>query len=137
MMCLVPERYNWLRKRFYEAMATAGMGSRCDRKGGITFQSLRHTFGTRMAAADVPMGTLQEWMGHRNLATMESTPTTPPTHPTVPPSPKAHSPRSPTTQGRQRKGRQRRAGGPARHRHGCGSGLTPMATDLRVPTSVT
>jgi integrase len=60
-----------LRKRFYEAMPTAGMGSRCGRKGGITFHSLRHTFGTRMAAAGVPMRTLQEWMGHRNLATTE------------------------------------------------------------------
>jgi integrase len=32
---------------------------------------LRHTFGTRMAAAGVPMRTLQEWMGHRDLATTE------------------------------------------------------------------
>jgi integrase len=30
------------------------------------FHDLRHTFGTRMAAAGVPMRTLQEWMGHRN-----------------------------------------------------------------------
>ena len=47
------------------------MGHRCGREGGITFHSLRHTFGTRMAAAGVPMRTLQEWMGHRNLATTE------------------------------------------------------------------
>jgi hypothetical protein len=33
------------------------------------FHDLRHTFGTRMAAAGVPMRTLQEWMGHRDLAT--------------------------------------------------------------------
>jgi integrase len=33
------------------------------------FHDLRHTFGTRAAAAGVPMRTLQEWMGH---------PTTPP-----------------------------------------------------------
>jgi integrase len=32
---------------------------------------LRHTFGTRMAAADVPMRTLQEWMGHRDISTTE------------------------------------------------------------------
>jgi integrase len=60
-----------IRKRFYAAMDTAGMGHRCGRSGGITFHSLRHTFGTRMAAAGVPMRTLQEWMGHRNLATTE------------------------------------------------------------------
>jgi site-specific recombinase XerD len=60
-----------IRKRFYAAMAEAGMGPRCKREGGITFHSLRHTFGTRMAAHGVPMRTLQEWMGHRNLATTE------------------------------------------------------------------
>lgn len=32
---------------------------------------LRHTFGTRMAAAGVPMRTLQEWMGHKDLATTQ------------------------------------------------------------------
>lgn len=58
-----------LRERFYEHMATAGMKERCGRKGGITFHSLRHTFGTRMAAVGVPMRTLQEWMGHRDFTT--------------------------------------------------------------------
>ena len=33
------------------------------------FHDLRHTFGTRMAAAGVPMRTLQEWLGHRDFAT--------------------------------------------------------------------
>lgn len=33
------------------------------------FHDLRHTFGTRMAAAGVPMRTLQEWMGHRDIGT--------------------------------------------------------------------
>jgi integrase len=32
---------------------------------------LRHTFGTRCAAAGVPMRTLQEWMGHRDTATTQ------------------------------------------------------------------
>lgn len=32
---------------------------------------LRHTFGTAMAAAGVPMRTLQEWMGHRDISTTE------------------------------------------------------------------
>jgi integrase len=40
-----------LRKRFYDAMTAAGMAHRCGHEGGITFHSLRHTFGTRMAAA--------------------------------------------------------------------------------------
>jgi integrase len=35
------------------------------------FHDLRHTFGTMMAAAGVPMRTLQEWMGHRDLATTQ------------------------------------------------------------------
>jgi integrase len=35
------------------------------------FHDLRHTFGTRMAAAGVPMRTLQEWMGHKDLATTQ------------------------------------------------------------------
>jgi integrase len=59
-----------LRKRFYDAMVAAGMKERCGRSGGITFHSLRHTFGTRMAAVGVPMRTLQEWMGHRDFTTM-------------------------------------------------------------------
>ncbi len=58
-----------LRERFYDAMKAAGMQERCGRKGGITFHSLRHTFGTRMAAVGVPMRTLQEWMGHRDFTT--------------------------------------------------------------------
>ena len=58
-----------LRERFYAAMKAAGMAHRCGRKGGITFHSLRHTFGTRMAAVGVPMRTLQEWMGHRDFTT--------------------------------------------------------------------
>jgi integrase len=35
------------------------------------FHDLRHTFGTRMAAAGVPMGTLHEWMGHRDIETTQ------------------------------------------------------------------
>jgi integrase len=30
---------------------------------------LRHSFGTQMAAAGIPMRTLQEWMGHRDIKT--------------------------------------------------------------------
>jgi integrase len=35
------------------------------------FHDLRHTFGTRMAAAGVPLRTLQEFMGHRDLTTTQ------------------------------------------------------------------
>ncbi|HEX5307627.1 MAG TPA: tyrosine-type recombinase/integrase [Solirubrobacteraceae bacterium] len=35
------------------------------------FHDLRHTFGTAMAATCVPMRTLQEWMGHRDIATTQ------------------------------------------------------------------
>ena len=37
----------------------------------VRFHDLRHTFGTRMAAARVPMRTLQEWMGHRDIKTTQ------------------------------------------------------------------
>jgi integrase len=35
----------------------------------VRFHDLRHTFGTAMASDGVPMRTLQEWMGHRDLQT--------------------------------------------------------------------
>jgi len=49
-------------KRFKAALRRAGVRE-------VRFHDLRHTFGTRMAAAGVPMRTLQEWMGHRDFAT--------------------------------------------------------------------
>jgi integrase len=57
-----------LLKRFKAAMRRAGIGHRLG-DGGITFHSLRHCFGTAMAAQGVPMRTLQELMGHRDFAT--------------------------------------------------------------------
>ena len=35
------------------------------------FHDLRHTFGTAMVAAGVPMRTLQEWLGHRDTETTQ------------------------------------------------------------------
>jgi integrase len=35
----------------------------------VRFHDLRHSFGTCMAAAGVPIRTLQEWMGHSNIQT--------------------------------------------------------------------
>lgn len=49
-------------KRFKAALRDAGVRD-------VRFHDLRHTFGTRMAAAGVPMRTLQELMGHRDFAT--------------------------------------------------------------------
>ena len=51
-----------LLKRFKAALKRAGVRE-------IRFHDLRHTFGTRMAAAGVPMRLLQEWMGHRDFKT--------------------------------------------------------------------
>jgi integrase len=55
------DRSNVLR-RFKSALVAAGVRE-------VRFHDLRHTFGTRMAAAGVPMRTLQEWLGHRDFAT--------------------------------------------------------------------
>ena len=49
-------------RRFKRALRAGGVRQ-------VRFHDLRHTFGTRMAAAGVPMRTLQEWMGHRDFKT--------------------------------------------------------------------
>lgn len=51
-----------MRKRFKEALKEAGIRP-------IRFHDLRHTFGTRMAAAGAPLRFIQEWMGHRDYKT--------------------------------------------------------------------
>jgi integrase len=51
-----------LTKTFQRALQAAGVRQ-------VRFHDLRHSFGTRMAAAGVPMRTLQEWMGHRDFKT--------------------------------------------------------------------
>jgi integrase len=50
--------------------AVQGRGEARRRAGG-PIPRLRHTFGTRMAAQGVPLRTLQEWMGHRDLTTTQ------------------------------------------------------------------
>lgn len=52
--------------QFVEAMTDAGDVAL---RALTRFHDLRHTFGTRMAAAGVPMRTLQEFMGHRDFKT--------------------------------------------------------------------
>ena len=51
-------------RRFKEAIARADVPP-------ITFHELRHTFGTRMAAAGVPLRTIQHWMGHSDAKTTQ------------------------------------------------------------------
>jgi integrase len=51
-----------LTKRFKEAEKRAGVPV-------LKFHELRHTFGTRCAAAGVNMRVLQAWMGHRDFKT--------------------------------------------------------------------
>jgi integrase len=52
------------RKRFRNALARG-------RVREITFHELRHTFGTQLAAARVPLRAIQEWMGHADARTTE------------------------------------------------------------------
>ncbi len=51
-----------LLKRYKAALKRGGVRE-------VRFHDLRHTFGTRMAAAGTPMRTLQELMGHRDFKT--------------------------------------------------------------------
>jgi integrase len=51
-------------RRFKAALARAEVHP-------ITFHELRHTFGTRMAAAGTPLRTLQHWMGHADAKTTQ------------------------------------------------------------------
>lgn len=51
-----------LRKRYKKALKRVALRP-------VRFHDLRHTFGTLCAAAGVPMRTLQEWMGHRDVKT--------------------------------------------------------------------
>lgn len=50
-------------RRYRKALKAAKLDER------HRFHDLRHTFGTAMAGAGVPMRTLQEWMGHRDQQT--------------------------------------------------------------------
>jgi integrase len=49
-------------KRFKRSLRRAGVRE-------VRFHDLRHTFGMRMAAAGVPIRTLQAWMGHSDIKT--------------------------------------------------------------------
>jgi integrase len=51
--------------RYRKALVTAGLSA------AFSFHDLRHTFGTTMARQGVPVGTIQAWMGHADLATTQ------------------------------------------------------------------
>jgi integrase len=51
-------------RRFRQQLERAGVRR-------VTFHELRHTFGTRMAAAGVPMRAIQHWMGHADGKTTQ------------------------------------------------------------------
>jgi integrase len=61
----LPLRDRAVARRYRRALKAAGLDAT------HRFHDLRHTFGTAMAAAGVPMRTLQEWMGHRDIATTQ------------------------------------------------------------------
>lgn len=54
-----------MRTRFKQARDEAGL------RDDVRFHDLRHTFGTRMAAAGAPLRFIQEWMGHSSAQTTE------------------------------------------------------------------
>jgi len=54
-----------LMDRYRDALEAAGLSR------SFSFHDLRHTFGTTMARRGVPVGTIQAWMGHADLATTQ------------------------------------------------------------------
>jgi integrase len=50
-------------ERYRVALKRAGLDE------GFSFHDLRHTFGTTMARAGVPVTTIQAWMGHADVMT--------------------------------------------------------------------
>lgn len=54
-----------LMRRYRAALTAAGLSPT------FSFHDLRHTFGTTMARRGVPVGTIQAWMGHADLATTQ------------------------------------------------------------------
>lgn len=56
-------------RRMYERLREGLKAAGLDTTFG--FHSLRHSYVTALAAKGVPMRTLQEWMGHRDIQTTQ------------------------------------------------------------------
>jgi integrase len=56
-------------RRMYERLRASLKAAGLDQAFG--FHSLRHSYGTALAGQGVPMRTLQEWMGHRDIQTTQ------------------------------------------------------------------
>jgi integrase len=56
-------------RRMYERLRAALRAAGLDETFG--FHTLRHSYGTALAAKGVPMRTIQEWMGHRDIQTTQ------------------------------------------------------------------
>ena len=56
-------------RRMYERLRASLKAAGLDQAFG--FHCLRHSYGTALAAQGVPMRTLQEWMGHRDIQTTQ------------------------------------------------------------------
>jgi len=61
----VPLGHERMYLRLREALKTAGLDE------AFAFHSLRHSYGTALAGQGVPMRTLQEWMGHKDIQTTQ------------------------------------------------------------------
>jgi len=56
-------------RRMYKRLRAALKAAGLDETFG--FHTLRHSYGTALAAKGVPMRTIQEWMGHRDIQTTQ------------------------------------------------------------------
>jgi integrase len=60
-----PQQRSEVHRRLKRTLKRAGV------REELTLHGLRHTFGTRLAAAGVPLVKIQEWMGHENAETTQ------------------------------------------------------------------
>ena len=61
----LPLGHRLMYERLRAALKAAGLDE------GYGFHSLRHSYGTALAGQGVPMRTLQEWMGHKDIQTTQ------------------------------------------------------------------
>ncbi len=67
-----PQQRSEVHRRLKRTLKWAGV------REELTLHGLRHTFGTRLAAAGVPLVKIQEWMGHETRRRLRSTSITSP-----------------------------------------------------------